>query len=301
MKHPSRITFHATRITLLAALVLSLAYSSSRAAQAELPALTTASGNPRLPGKFVWADLVTDDLPKAVKFYSQVFDWQFFGIGNYTIAMNDQRPLAGMFQKQRPDPKTKPRWFGYISVSDLGKAQKAVLNSGGRVIAPPQKFPKRGEQAVFADPEGTVFGVIKSGAGDPEDFLAEPGDWIWIQLLSRDAGKAAGFYKGVAGYDVIENTAPNRLNDYVLASKGFARATVRTLVTKRDDVNPTWLPYVRVKNVSETITLAKQLGGKVLVEPRPEVLEGKIAIIADPTDAAIGIMEWRPDLMKGGR
>jgi hypothetical protein len=34
---------------------------------------------------------------------------------------------------------------------------------------------ERGEQAVFADAEGAVFGVIKSSSGDPEDFLAEPG------------------------------------------------------------------------------------------------------------------------------
>ena len=35
-----------------------------------LPPLTTVSGSPRLPGKFVWADLVTDDVPAAQKFYS---------------------------------------------------------------------------------------------------------------------------------------------------------------------------------------------------------------------------------------
>src|SRR5215510_7665204 len=91
---------------MLIAALLSFSSMPLRAAQAELPPLTTVSGNPRLPGKFIWADLVTDDVPKAVKFYSQLFDWQFFGIGNYTFAMNDQRPLAGMFQKQRPDPKT---------------------------------------------------------------------------------------------------------------------------------------------------------------------------------------------------
>jgi predicted enzyme related to lactoylglutathione lyase len=169
------------------------------------------------------------------------------------------------------------------------------------VLAPVKDFPKRGEQAVFADREGAIFGVMKSSTGDPEDVLAEPGDWIWIQLLSRDARKAAEFYRAVAGYEVVGNTSANRLNDYVLVSKGFARGTVRTLVTTRDDVNPTWLPYVRVKSVSETVGKAKQLGGAVLIEPKPEVFEGKVAVLADPTGAAIGIMEWRADLMKGER
>jgi predicted enzyme related to lactoylglutathione lyase len=276
---------------------------ASRAAEGELPPLTTAENNSRLPGKFIWADLVTDDVAKARDFYAQVFGWKFWGVGNYAIAMNDGQPLGGMFQKPRPasDPKAKPRWFGYISVPSVSKAERAVTKAGGRVLMPPKNLPKRGEQALFADREGAIFGVMKSSAGDPEDVLAEPGDWIWIQLLSRDARSAAEFYRAIAGYEVVENTAANRLNDYVLASKGFARGTVRTLVTQREDVNPTWLPYVRVKSVSETVAKAKQLGGAVLIEPKPEVFEGAIAVLADPTGAAIGVMEWKPDLMKGAR
>jgi uncharacterized protein len=275
----------------------------AQAGDAELPPLTTVENNPRLPGKFIWADLVTDDVPKARDFYGQLFGWQFWGVGNYSIALNDDRPLGGMFQKPRPanDPKAKPRWFGYISVPNVSKAERAVAKAGGRLLAPLKDFPKRGEQAVFADREGAIFGVMKSSAGDPEDFLAEPGDWIWVQLLSRDPRNAAEFYRAVAGYEVVENKAANRLNDYVLVSKGFARATVRTLVTKREDVNPTWLPYVRVKSVNDTVSKAKQLGGSVLIEPKPEVFEGGVAVLADPTGAAIGILEWRPDLMKGGR
>jgi predicted enzyme related to lactoylglutathione lyase len=177
-----------------------------------------------------------------------------------------------------------------------------VTKAGGRVLAAPRKLPERGEQAVFADPEGAVFGVVKSSSGDPEDFLAEPGEWIWIQLLSRDARRAAEFYRLVGGYEIVENTRSNRLSDYVLASKGYARATVRTLAReKQPEVQPTWLPFVRVKNVGESVALAKQLGGKALIEPKPEVLEGRAAVIADPTGAAIGILEWQEGLLKGER
>src|SRR5205085_4236725 len=96
----------------------------SRAAEAELPPLTTAENSSRLPGKFIWADLVTDDVAKARDFYAQVVGWKFWGVGNYAIAMNDGQPLGGMFQKPRPasDPKAKPRWFGYISVPSVSKA-----------------------------------------------------------------------------------------------------------------------------------------------------------------------------------
>jgi predicted enzyme related to lactoylglutathione lyase len=267
-----------------------------------LPPLTTVSGSPRLPGKFVWADLVTDNVPAARTFYTRLFGWTFQDAGNYVIGANEERPLCGMFQRPRPNdrPEAKPRWFGYISVSSVAKAERAVTKAGGRVMAKPQKFPKRGEQAIFADPEGALFGVIKSSSGDPEDFLPDDGDWIWIQLLSHDAKKAAEFYRAVGDYEVVENTATNRLNDYVLTSEGYARATVRTIAPGMK-VNSTWLPFVRVKSVSESVAQAKQLGGKSLIEPSASLLGGKVAVIADPTGAAIGVMEWSQALAKGGQ
>lgn len=279
-----------------------MAGSFSLAAPPPFPPLTTVSGNPRLPGKFIWADLVTDDVPAARKFYGELFGWSFYSVGNYTIAINAERPLCGMFQRERPkDGSAQPRWFGYVSVGNVKKAQKTVTKQGGRVLAPPQDFPKRGEQAVFADPEGAVFGVIKSTSGDPEDLLAEPGDWIWIELLSRDAHKAGDFYRAVAGYDVVENTTSPRPEDYVFVSEGFARAAALTLPKESTNSAPTWILFVRVKNLADCVGKATQLGGKVLLAPNPKLLEGKLAVLADPTGAAVGVMEWSAATLKGAR
>jgi len=56
-----------------------------------------------------------------------------------------------------------------------------------------------------------------------------------------------------------------------------------------------------VKSVGESVALAKQLGGKVWIEPKPELFDGKVAVLADPTGAAIGILEWQKGTPKGGR
>lgn len=266
-----------------------------------LPPLTTATKE-RLPGKFVWADLVTDDVPTARKFYAQLFDWTFRDVGNYSIAANDERPLAGMFQRPKPaNGEAKPRWFGYISVKSVSSAQKAVTKAGGKVVAAPQKLPQRGEQAVFTDPEGAVFGVIRSQGGDPMDFQPDVGDWVWIQLLSRDGKKAAEFYQKLAGYEIVANTETNRLSDYILTSDGFARATVRTIPAGNEQVPPNWLPFVRVKNVDESVAKAKELGGKVWLEPKAELFGGKVAIIADPTGGAVGVLELDVAQLEGGK
>src|SRR4051812_25020369 len=227
---------------------------SSRAAVSELPSLNEKSLG-RLPGKFIWADLVTDDAKAAMNFYGQVFNWNFKPFGNYVIVGNDMHPMGGIIQKARPanNPKARPRWFAYMSVPSVEDAEAKVKNSGGKVLQPKTTFPKRGDQAIFADPEGAVFGVMKSKSGDPQDYLAGPGDWVWIQLLSRNARDAGDFYRKLGGYTVTENEQPNRVNDYVLVSKGYARATVRTLASARSDVNPTWLLFIRVEDINKTL------------------------------------------------
>jgi predicted enzyme related to lactoylglutathione lyase len=293
---------HAGMPMLAMAALLVCASSGYPANHPEFPPLTTVSGSPRLPGKFVWADLVTDNVLVAQQFYARLFGWRFSDMGGYLIGLNAERPLCGIFQRPRPkDKPAQPRWIGYISVSSVAGAERAVTKGGGRVAAAPAKFPKRGEQAVFADPEGALFGVIKSSSGDPEDFMAEPGDWIWIQLMSRDGRKAAEFYSDVAGYEIIENSTADRLSDYVLTSGGFARATVRTIPQQRENVNPVWLPFVRVKSLTESVAQAKQLGGKVLLEPKPELFQGRVAVVADPTGGAIGLLEWSDAMVKGGK
>lgn len=292
-----------TFLVAAALLLLILAGAEAATEAPALPPLTSVPGSPRLPGKFVWADLVTDDVPAARNFYGRLLGWTFRNAGTYTIAANDERPLCGMFQRARPAdrPQAKPRWFGYISVASVEKARRAVNKAGGRVLDVPRVLPQRGEQAIFADPEGALFGVIKSSSGDPQDFLADPGDWIWIQLFSHDARKAADFYRTVGGYDVVENTASNRLSDWVLTSKGYARATLRTIPAANQQVQPNWLLFVRVKSVPNSVALAKELGGKILLEPSPGLFEGKVAVVADPTGAAIGMLEWKDEGLQKAR
>jgi hypothetical protein len=38
-----------------------------------------------------------------------------------------------------------------------------------------------------------------------------------------------------------------------------------------------------------------------LLAPDPKLLEGKLAVIADPTGAAVGVMEWSVEALKGAR
>src|SRR4249919_1557094 len=100
------------RVAVLAVALVGLSSPGFTAESPPLPPLTTVTGSPRLPGKFVWADLVTDDVPKAQKFYGDLFGWTFRNYGGYVIAAHDGEPVGGMFQRPRPaDRNPRPRWF----------------------------------------------------------------------------------------------------------------------------------------------------------------------------------------------
>jgi predicted enzyme related to lactoylglutathione lyase len=288
-----------------AALLASAAMAPvAQSAEPELPPLTTEAGTPRLPGKFVWIDLVTSNMETARNFYSRLFGWEFRRMGDaatgYSLVLNDGRPVGGVVDvTARPNVPVNPRWVAYISVPDVAQAQKAIIGAGGRQLVAAKTFPKRGEQAVFADAEGAVFGVIKSAGGDPADFMAEPGDWIWIQLLSRDVQKATGFYRSFAGYEVVEDKESSRKNQFLLVSGAFARAAVSQLPANHPKAPPIWLPFVRVESLAQSLTVAQQLGGRIAVMPRPDLFEGRMAVVADPSGAMVGMLQWDDERDQG--
>jgi uncharacterized protein len=280
-----------------AALVLAVFVATAvRAAAPELPPLNDPPTNVRLSGKFVWVDLLTPDVAGAESFYGKLFGWTFQKIGGdraYTLAFLGEEPIAGMVHVAAKPGERKPaRWVGFISVPDVPAAQRLALSQGGKVLVGARSFPNRGELAVLADREGTVFGVMASTTGDTEDFLTEIGDWIWAQFLSRDGEKAASFYAAIGRSTVLEAPKPDGSKRWLLVSQGFERASIIEIPPARADARPAWLGYVRVKDAGSTVALAQKLGGRVLVAPRPDLFDGKVALLTDPSGALFGVLQW---------
>jgi uncharacterized protein len=277
-----------------------------RAAAPELPPLNDPPTNERLPGKFVWVDLMTPDVARAEAFYGKLFGWTFRKIGDgdsaYTLAFLGEEPMGGMVRVPVKSGERKPaRWVGFISVPDVTEAQRQVVSQGGKVLVSARRLPKRGDLAVFADREGAIFGVLSSSTGDVEDFLTEIGDWIWAQFLSREGERAAAFYASIGGSKVLEAPKPDGAKRWLLVSQGYARASIVEISPDRPDTRPGWLGYIRVTDVGATIALAERLGGRVLVAPNPALFDGKVALVADPSGAAFGVLQWDPVGAEEGR
>jgi len=267
------------------------------AAPLELPPLSDVPSGTHLPGKVVWADLVTPNLAAAETFYSGLFAWTFrdfhTGDTDYAVAIADGRPIAGIVQRAIPaGEQRQSNWLTFVSVADADRAARIAVQDGAKQLAKPTTYPGRGRQAVFSGPDGAVFAILASTSGDPGDYLAEPGEWIWNALLTSNPDVAAKFYQSVFGYDVFDLPSDDGLEHVVLSSQDYARAGINSLPKDSLHRHAHWLNFVRVADTDAAAAKAVALGGRVLVEPRLDRHGGKIALLADPGGAPFGVMEW---------
>jgi predicted enzyme related to lactoylglutathione lyase len=260
------------------------------------PPITDPPTEVRDPGRFVWVELLTRDVGTAAEFYGKVFNWTFQTFGpkddlkTYTLVLSGDTPIGGMVYVLPKEPEKYPtsRWVGFISVADVPAAAALVEKEGGKVLVTPRKVGDRGTEALFLDPEGGMFGVIDSATGDPEDFLAADDQWLWAELWAGDAAKMAAFYKGIGPYEIHDGAASGESSGFQLWSGGYARAGVLSRPAK---VPTTWLPYIRVKSVADTVARAGEAGGKIVMQPT-QMHGTSIAVILDPTGAPFAVAEW---------
>jgi predicted enzyme related to lactoylglutathione lyase len=285
-------------LVVLAALGIGVhAGCAARPGLPSLPPLNDPATDARLPGKFVWADMFSSDVSGARRFYGELFSWDWRWVSErsgkqYGIFSNDGVAVAGLAQVPAPDAQeTYARWVHYISVEDVPAAVSGVEGLGGRVMVSPHDIAQRGEFAVLADAEDAPFGVLRSSSGDPADFRAEIGQWLWIGLFARDAPAASKFYGALFGYEVFSREDDSEVLDYVLVENGYSRAGIAQLGAA-SEAEPVWLGYVRVDDLAAALDKVRALGGEVLWESGGDDPRGELAIVEDPFGAPIGLMRW---------
>jgi hypothetical protein len=261
----------------------------------EVPAINPTPTGDVNPGQVVWHEIVTPDVAASQKFYGGLFGWTFRSISSdgyeYSIAMFGPRPVAGFLRPEDWRGRTAAaEWVQFFSVADVDAALERITASGGSVIGGPEDVPQRGRMALAEDTEGAAFGVLRSTSGDPDDSVDPPhNNFMWNELWTNDMGRASRFYTAAIGLDA--EVLPRDAGDYLLfASDGKRRAGGFKI--PQANIPPAWLPTVRVSDIKATVAKAKQLGGEIVLEPRWDILNGKVAIIADPQGAAVTVRQW---------
>ena len=114
---------------------------------------------------FVWAELRTDDLPKAKKFYTDLFGWEFDempeeGAGTYVMLKGTGAGKefgAGMLAN--PAKGDFPsHWTPFIQVDDVAAYSVKATELGGNLVMKPMKTPW-GLISTVIDPTGAAFSL----------------------------------------------------------------------------------------------------------------------------------------------
>jgi len=109
--------------------------------------------------EFVHFDLPADDLDRAMKFYSDVFDWKFekTPMDYYFISQGDREGSlrGGMGKRGAPGQSIT----NFIGVERLENYIEKVENAGGKVFSPIQTVPGFGRMTICLDTEGNSIGL----------------------------------------------------------------------------------------------------------------------------------------------
>lgn len=117
--------------------------------------------------RWLWAELWTDDVAAASRFYEKVIGYRSASVddgtgGPYRVLGRNRSPYAGVIQIPLPD--VEPNWLSYMLVEDVDATARRVLRAGGSVLLPPQKDRSNHDVAIVADPTGGVFALQQKEA-----------------------------------------------------------------------------------------------------------------------------------------
>lgn len=119
----------------------------------------------------------------------------------------------------------------------------------------------------------------------------------WIDLMTSDTVKARKFYGALFGW-TFETGDEAKYGGYITAAK--EGKTVAGMMQKQDaqaGMPDMWSTYLRSDDAAATVQAAVRHGGQVYLEPMDIPEQGRMAVIADATGAAVGI--WEPREMTG--
>ena len=254
---------------------------------ASLPSVTQTVTGERHAGKFVWHDLLTDDVASSRTFYAGVFGWTFETSGTYTQILNQGNLIGGMMHvRPTVDSKAEAVWLPSLSVTNIDQSIRYLKSRKGKVIKGPLEMKERGKGALVSDPEGAQLVLLHTKNGDPKDMTPQIGDWLWNELWTNTPQESYSFYRKLGGYNASKSK-----NDYrLLIRKGKWRAGIRDV--SKEDTKARWVPAIRVSNLEETMKKVKTLGGEVLILPREDLVNGNVALIVDNTGALVIIQYW---------
>jgi uncharacterized protein len=117
-----------------------------------------------------------------------------------------------------------------------------------------------------------------------------PGTFSWTDLATTDTDAAKRFYTALFGWDFDDQPIPGDGGVYTMLRRDGK--DVAALFQAQEGMPTAWSSYVTVESADAAATKAADLGGTPMGEAFDVMDAGRMAVIQDPTGAAVSV--WEP-------
>lgn len=243
------------------------------------------------PGVPCWVDNLVPDTEAAMRFYGELFGWEFDGPGpgDYFVAQLRGRDVAGIGAQP---PGVPTAWNTYVSVASAEQATEAAAGAGGRILMEPFDALPAGRVAVFADPSGAALGLWEPRERKGAQVVNEASAWAMSVLQTHDADVCEPFYREVFGWETEAFGPPGmklvRLPGFVGGEpqQPVPRDVCAVLAPAAD--HSFWSVGFWVDSADSAADRATKLGGSV-VAPPSDAGGMRQTVLADPQGAVFSV------------
>jgi predicted enzyme related to lactoylglutathione lyase len=263
-----------------------------------------------------WVDTGRQDPQTALDFYGGLFGWEFENVSPSGAPRYFTAKLHGLTVAavgEQPGMDWAPMWNSYVRVESADEMAAKAAAEGGNVTMEPFDAGTAGRLAAFTDPEGASLCVWEPNETRGLQLVNDPGAWVSSELSTRDPAGAAAFYGALFGWETRplgdemtmfvrpgyaeflaqdDPEMPGRLEEYQ-APEGFGDMVAYLVPSSDEQGPPAWGITFSVEDADASAERARELGGKVLVEPfdAPWV---RMTVVSDPEGAVVSLSQFVP-------
>ena len=128
----------------------------------------------------------------------------------------------------------------------------------------------------------------------PDRTSHPPGTISWTDLATTDAEGAKTFYGSLLGWEYEDMPAGGDAIYSMAKLRGRSAAAISSQQADEaaQGIPSHWNLYVTVEDLEATVGKVAEAGGQVLAEPFDVMDVGRMAVIAEPSGAALCL--WQP-------
>lgn len=247
---------------------------------------------------FIWYDLMTSDLHKAMAFYSAVVGWETRDSGMpgmpYVIFGKNGKDIGGMMSWQAMGMNKPTAWKGHIFARDVDAELAAVVADGGTQHRPVASIPEVGRFAVVSDPQGAEYLLFepKDAQAPPRLDRREPGAVSWHELATMDWEKAWEFYSKHYGWTksmAVEMGPMGTYQTFMMDGDNGGGMMSLSPEMMQKMQGPAWLFYFTVEDIKAAAQRVQDNGGTITHGPAQVPGGGWIVQAVDPQGGSFAI------------